>query len=155
MPDGRWHRIGDLSNGANQGIIIHALELCAGIDDTKPAELKIIPRVPSPLKGLEVTNFAVLIPNGQELAKAKINYSYDKKKCLFSLNSDRPLPNLAVRMGPYDQKTAAKYAENLNKPQDATVRTEASGNANGQTAWWIWIEGMTNIDKLDLDVKNL
>jgi len=155
MPDGRWHRIGDLSNGANQGIILHALELCAGIDDTKPAELKIIPRVPNPLKGLEVTNFAVLIPNGQELAKAKINYSYDKKKCLFSLNSDRPLPNLAVRMGPYNQKTAAKYAENMNKPQDATVRTEASGNANGQTAWWIWIEGMTNINKLDLDVKNL
>ena len=32
LPDGSWHRIGDLSNGANQGITLHALELCAGID---------------------------------------------------------------------------------------------------------------------------
>jgi len=150
MPDGRWYRIGDLTNGANQGPAMHALEICAGIDDTKPDELKIIPRVPNPLKGLEVTNFAVLIPDGQELAKAKINYSYDKKKCLFTLDSDRALPNLAVRMGPYDQKTAAKYAENLNKPQNAKVRTEASGNANGQTAWWIWIEGIKNVNQIQL-----
>jgi hypothetical protein len=33
LPDGRWYRIGDLSNGANQGPAMHALELCAGVDE--------------------------------------------------------------------------------------------------------------------------
>ena len=152
MPDGRWYRIGDLTNGANQGPAMHALELCAGIDDTKPNELKIIPRAPAPLKGLDVTNFPVLIPDGPQLATAKINYSYDKKSGRFELKSDRKLPNLAVRIGPYDEKTANNYAKKLNKPQDATVRVEASGSANGQTAWWIWIEGMKGVDKIKLGV---
>ena len=53
LPDGSWYKIGDLGNGANQGIATHALELCAGIDDTKPEDFKIIPRVPLPLSGIE------------------------------------------------------------------------------------------------------
>ena len=150
MPDGRWYRIGDLTNGANQGPAMHALELCAGIDDTKPDELKIIPRVPDPLEGIEVTNFPVLIPDGKQLAKAKINYRYDKKSGRFNLESDRTLPNLAVRIGPYNQKTANSFAEKLKKPQTAKVRVEASGNASGQVAWWIWIEGIKNMDSFSI-----
>jgi len=63
--DESWYRISDLGNGANQGIALHALELCAGIDDTNPKDLKIIPRVPAPLSGLEITDFPVLIPNSR------------------------------------------------------------------------------------------
>ena len=40
LPDGSWYRISDLGNGANQGIAMHAIELCAGIDDTNPNDLK-------------------------------------------------------------------------------------------------------------------
>ncbi len=65
LPNGSWYKIGDLGNGANQGIATHALELCAGIDDTKPEDLKIIPRVPAPLSGIEITDFPVLIPNSR------------------------------------------------------------------------------------------
>jgi len=132
-----------------QGIILHALELCGGIDDTKPQELKIIPRVPAPLEGIEVTNFAVLIPDGNKLAKAKINYTFNKKSGRFTLESNRMLPNLAVRIGPYDQTSAHDHAEDLDKPQGATIRVEASGNVSGQTAWWIWIEGMQKIDTIN------
>jgi len=150
LPNGRWHRIGDLGNGANQGIVLHAIELCAGIDDTKPSQLKIIPRVPAPLEGIEVTNFPVLVPNGKKLTRARINYSYDKKSGSFELTSDRKLPNLAIRIGPYDQNTANDYAEKLNKSQKAAIRVEASGNVYAQTAWWIWIEEMKNVDAVKL-----
>ena len=150
LPNGKWHRIGDLGNGANQGIILHALELCAGIDDTQPQELKILPRVPNPLEGIEVTNFPVLIPDGDRFIRARIDYCYDKKSGRFDLRSDRPLPNLAVRLGPFGQKKAHDYAAGLNKPKEATVRVEASGSDDGQVAWWVWIEGMNHVNSFKL-----
>jgi len=99
-----------------------------------------------------VTNFAVIVPDGDQLAKAKINYNYNRKSGRFDLKSDRVLPNLAVRIGPYTQKTAEKYAEKLSKPCGATVRVEASGNADGQAAWWVWVENMKDIETLKLSM---
>lgn len=61
LPDGSWYRINDLSNGANQGPAMHALEACAGVDDTNPDHIKIMPRIPEPLKGIEVDNFFVML----------------------------------------------------------------------------------------------
>ncbi len=150
MPSGRWHRIGDLSNGANQGIALHALETCAGIDDTKPGELKILPRVPEPLTGLEITDFPVLIPNGKGLARAKVAYTYDRKTGAFRLRSDRVLPNLALRLGPFDGPSATRFAAGATRPKESTVRVETSGMHDGQPAWWVWIEGLRAVDELEI-----
>jgi len=150
LPTGRWYRIGDLSNGANQGITLHVLETCAGIDDTKPAELKILPRVPDPLTGVEVTDFPVLIPDGDSLACAKVTYTYDRKTGAFALRSDRPLPSLAVRLGPLDRTAAQRLAEQAVRPSGARVRVEASGRYDGCPAWWVWFEDMKAVATLHL-----
>ena len=148
LPNGRWHRIGDLSNGANQGITLHALELCAGIDDTKPAELKIMPRVPDPLTGLEIENFFTLIPDGNNgLKRARINYSYDKNTSKFELTSDIELPNISVRIGPFS-KAKAKEVSMISK--DFTTRIESSGFYNQKEAWWVWFEEFSNVSEISL-----
>lgn len=152
MPDGRWHRINDLSNGANQGPALHALEVCAGVDDTNPNELKIMPRVPAPLNGIEVENYFTLIASGGGLDTARIYYHY-KYDAVFTLTSDKPLPTLSLRVGPYAQERAEFLVERLDFPVGSTQRIERSGHADGQDAWWIWIEGMTEVDEVFIKLK--
>ena len=192
LPDGSWYKIGDLGNGANQGIATHALELCAGIDDTNPKDLKIIPRVPAPLTGIIVSNFPVLIPTDYGLrvtdhgeispllsdipstpsgkgvdakrpgdspplkgvadrsgdvtfTRAKIKYSYNKNPLSFKLTSDKILPTLSVRLGPFTRTEAEKIIKKIKTPKDAKKRIDKSGHYKKQDAYWICIEGMRNI----------
>jgi hypothetical protein len=153
LPDGSWYRISDLGNGANQGIALHALELCAGIDDTHPATLKILPRVPAPLTGITVSNFPMLIPRPRgdaALARAMLDYSYTRFPPRFALTSSIALPTLAVRFGPYTQNEATNVAAQLVVPPNATVRQDLSGTYAGGTAVWFWVEGLTNVTTVTL-----
>jgi len=155
LPDGSWYKIGDLGNGANQGIATHALELCAGIDDTNPQDLKIIPRVPAPLSGIEVTGFPVLVPadpssGGMSLTRARINHSYTVNPLGFELESDKVLPSLSVRLGPFTRAEAKKYLETLKVPKGAGKRIDQSGKYKKNAAYWIWVEGMKNIKVLNI-----
>lgn len=155
LPDGSWHRIGDLTNGANQGPAMHAIEMCAGVDDTRPADLKLMPRVPDPLTGIYVQNFQMLIPSNQPgfgLTSSKINYSFVKNESL-RLTSSIPLPKLSIRVGPYaDQKDAQKVMELLKEtqiPDTAKARIESLGTYQQKDAWWVWVEDLENVDILE------
>ncbi|RLB61220.1 MAG: hypothetical protein DRH08_14250, partial [Deltaproteobacteria bacterium] len=155
LPDGSWYKIGDLGNGANQGIATHALELCAGIDDTNPEDFKIIPRVPAPLSGLEVTGFPVLVPispihGGRSLTRAKINYAYNLNPLGFTLESDKSLPTLSVRLGPFTKAEAEECLEEMEVSVKAKKRIDISGKYKNAAAYWVWVEGMSNIKHLDL-----
>ena len=110
LPDGSWHRIGDLSNGANQGPPLHAMEICAGVDDTKPNDLRLLARVPDPLTGTEVEDLKVLAPEGGALTGAKIVYVNDRKAGTLRLQSDKPLPNVWLRLGPSGEAKARRVA---------------------------------------------
>ena len=150
LPDGSWHRIGDLSNGANQGPPLHAMEICAGIDDTKPNDLRLLPRVPDPLTGIEVEDFMVLVPDGAGLTRAKVSYRYDRKAATLRLKSDLPLPTLAVRLGPFSEAEARRVAQAVRLPAGATPRVESSGTHRAKPAWWVWGENLKEVSALDL-----
>jgi len=151
LPDGSWYRIGDLTNGANQGPAMHALEICAGVDDTKPGNLKILPRVCGPVTAIEVENFFVLVPKDKVLTRARVDYSYDGKTNKFSLKSDIVLPTLSVRVGPFSHADALKFSKKAKVSQDANIRVEASGTYNSQTAWWVWAEGMKDVKAVTIE----
>ncbi|MEN8203672.1 MAG: hypothetical protein ABFS28_13835 [Bacteroidota bacterium] len=152
MEDGRWHRIADLSNGANQGPSMHALELCAGVDDTHPDDLKILPRAPLPLTGIEVDNFFVVIPDGESgYKRARVNYHFDRTTMSFELESDLILPTLSVRIGPFETEEAANdFLSTAKTPENATLRLVSSGKYKDASAWWLWVEGMKNINRLSI-----
>jgi len=139
-----------LAAGANQGIAMHALELCAGIDDTNPENLKILPRAPKPLSGLEIKDFPAIIPN----SRTKINYSFNLNPLSFKLKSKKSLPALSVRLGPFTKNEAENYAKKIEIPKDAKTIIDTSGHYNNKTAYWIWIVGMKNLKSVDLFLKN-
>ncbi len=93
LPDSSWYRIGDLTNGANQGPCIHAIELCAGLDDIDPLHIKILPRIPSPLTAIEVKNLYAMIPSKNGLQKISINYSFKKNEYFHLQASNSPYPS--------------------------------------------------------------
>jgi len=148
LPDGRWHRIGDLANGANMGPSMHALEVCAGVDDTNPNALKIMPRVSDPVTGIEVENHPVLVPSKQGLETRRMAYSYDGESGEFVFESDKKLPNLSVRLGPFKSEKASRKYENIVLPKGATKRMETSGTWKNEDAWWVWVENMKDVKKV-------
>lgn len=149
LEDGRWYRIGDLSNGANEGPPMHAIEICAGIDDTKPANLKILPRVPEPLTGIEVEDHFTLVPEGDGLTRARVGYTYTRGGA-FELKSDLPLPNLSVRLGPFTEGDAKQAEAKLALPAGVKTRRVTSGSYHEADAWWVWVEGLTDVTELTL-----
>jgi hypothetical protein len=150
LPDGRWYRIGDLSNGANQGPAMHALETCAGIDDTDPRHIRILPRAPEPLSGLEVENFLTLTPEREGLGMARVTYRFQRPG-IFTLRSDRPLPRLSVRLGPFpDRESARRALEQGVFPAGSARRLTTSGTYRGSEAVWLWVEEMQEIRELDI-----
>lgn len=152
LPDGSWYRIGDLSNGANQGPAMHALALCAGVDDTNPRDLKILPRAPEPLTGIEISNFFALVPDGDGLRKARLEYRFIRPG-VFSLKSDVTLPTLSVRLGPFDEASARRAAEIGKYPPDSSVRVDRSGKFRKSDAWWVWIDGMGGVSSVEIDLR--
>jgi hypothetical protein len=152
LPTGQWYRLGDLSNGANQGPPLHALEVCAGVDDTSPEALKILPRVPDPLTGIEIKNHYTLVKHAQGLERVRLNYRYDRDG-VFKLTANQSLPTLAVRLGPFTKDEAQAAHDRLEAPQCSTLRLETSGSYHEGPAWWLWVEGLTNVTNLKLDFR--
>jgi hypothetical protein len=149
LPDGRWFRIGDLSNGANQGPPLHAIEICAGVDDTVPEDLKVMPRVPEPLEGIEVSNHFTLVPEADGLTRARVSYRYERGGA-FELTSDTPLPRLSVRLGPFGKEQAEARAVSGDLPDGVSARLQRSGTWRGDPAWWVWLEDFAGVTSLSL-----
>ncbi len=152
LPDGSWHRINDLSNGANQGPAMHALEACAGVDDTDPGHLKIMPRLPDPINGIEVENHFALIPADNGLEKARVTYQFEKNG-RFSLESDHTIPLLSIRLGPYSDKEKVKKVKEQLSAEGLKCRTTTSGTYMDQDARWIWVEDLRNVTELNMNLK--
>ena len=152
LPDGSWHRINDLSNGANQGPVMHAIELCAGVDDTDPFHVKILPRIPEPLTGIEVMNHTMLVNVDGELVKAKVDYEYTKDLS-FNLKSSRSIPFLSLRFGPYESAELCKTLTEKLKAQGFNATTVTSGTYKGTEAKWVWIKGERNINEITVNLR--
>ncbi len=150
LPDGSWHRINDLSNGANQGPVMHAIEASAGVDDTNPDHIRIMPRVPDPLEGIDVSNHMVLLPDGVGFKKARVDFRFEKGG-VFSMNSSDPIPLLSIRLGPLSDKSMAEESMKLISAEGPKCRLESSGVFKGDTAWWIWVEDLENTDQITIN----
>jgi hypothetical protein len=129
-----WYRIGDLTNGANQGPPMHALEMVVGVDDARPDQPRILPRVPVQLRSLIVSDFPMLIADGSRTQRARINYEYERGQ-LFRFTSDRPIPLLQVRLGPWK---AAEPGVTIGGAGVVT-RWVTSGVDSGEPAHWLWL----------------
>jgi hypothetical protein len=152
LPDGSWHRINDLSNGANQGPAMHALEACAGVDDTDPSHIRIMPRLPDPVEGIKVENHFVLVPGSDGLQKARVSYRYEKGGS-FSLKSDTDIPVLSVRLGPYESREEINGLKETLRGIGLDGRIVSSGTFRGHAAWWLWVDATGTVREWDISLK--
>lgn len=150
LPDGSWHRIGDLTNGANAGPSSHALLFSAGVDDTRPDRIRILPRVLDPMTGLSVENLQTVVAGG---GVARVAYDYQLGEH-FELSSDLALPGLEVRLGPFASQADAEAAIASGLPAGATTRPARSGTWRGADAWWLWVEGLGDRSELRLELAS-
>lgn len=153
LPDGSWHRIGDLGNGANAGPPIQAMLFAAGVDDTRPGRIRVLPRVLDPMDGMTLGNLQTVVADGAGgLAVARVGYDYRLGQH-FRLSSDLPLPGLEVRLGPFASESEAASAIAGGLPAGATTRPVQSGIWRGGDAWWLWVEGLGDRAALELDLS--
>ncbi|OHB43063.1 MAG: hypothetical protein A2Y13_00475 [Planctomycetes bacterium GWC2_45_44] len=150
LPDGRWHRIGDLSNGANQGNVIHAIEICVGVDDTDTNELKIMPRVVQSIQDINVANYKAVIKKSGKFTVIRLSYTYDRDRVEFKFRCSEEVPLMSVRLGPFSESRAHEIERILQEKHYHKIRLDQSGTFDGQPAWWIWLEKMENISEVSV-----
>lgn len=150
LPDGSWHRINDLSNGANQGPVMHAIEASAGVDDTNPKSIKIMPRIPETLEGISVKNHTVLIPEKNKLVKAKVDFKYVKNEG-FNFSSNKVIPNFSLRIGPYNKEEECVSLVEKLKNQGYSAEISTSGRFKQDDAKWIWINNLENFKNVSIN----
>jgi hypothetical protein len=58
-----------------------------------------------------------------------------------------------VRFGPFtDDETARRTLGNSSFPVGSAQRIEASGHFEGQSAWWMWVEGLRNVKEIKISL---
>ena len=136
-PTGRfWHRTGDLGNGVQQAEIVKALRVVIGIDDSSPKTLKLCPRMPYGWTSIRVGRFPLATGAHISYMLKRVAGGYR-----FYVTSDKPLPAVRIRLGPF--KTMPK----LTSP-GRTAKAQRSGDS-----WWAGVDLPAGMTKLSLGAR--
>ena len=100
-----WARGGDLGNGFQMGEVLLACHILLGIDDYDANTLKLMPRLPIGWTGVSIRNWPVRVASSarSEMAMLSMELTRDKdcKKCDLKISVDKPIDNVAIRLGPF------------------------------------------------------
>lgn len=99
-----WRRWGDLGNLYQTCDVVHTIHLILGIDDIQPRQLKLMPRITEDIKYLKIDKWPTRITSGNQSVLTNIDVEMDinrqTKTIKYNLNSDDPVDNGKVRLGP-------------------------------------------------------
>ena len=131
-----WCRGGDLGNGFQMAGVLMACHILLGIDDFDANTLKLIPRMPLGWTGVSVHKWPVrVLSSGRSemvMLSMELTRDSDCKKCDFNVSADKPIDNLAIRLGPFPISEKGIKAENNGEYAVATLFE--SGDSK-----WAWI----------------
>ena len=96
----KWHKLGDLGNAVQQASIMKCIRMLAGIDDTVPEVLQLIPRLPFGWDAIYVTDYPVAIPDGEmtKIVRVDFTYTLTKQGCRMELHAESPIPLVKCRL---------------------------------------------------------
>jgi len=134
----KWSRGGDLGNGFQMGEVLLVCHILLGIDDYAAGTLKLMPRLPVGWTGVSVRNWPVRVLSIEksQMAMLSMELTRDKncKRCDFYISADKPIDDLAIRLGPYPI-SATDLTVEMN-----SVHAEARLFESGDSKWtWIRI----------------
>lgn len=126
-----WHRTGDLGNGVQEGEIVKALRLVIGLDDNRPERLRVMPRMPYGWSEIRVEGMPAMVPTvaGWEVARLAYVLSRNAGGMRLELRSDRPLPEMTIRLGPF--AASPRMADGYLNGQAVRATWAKSGDS-----WW-------------------
>jgi len=131
-----WARGGDLGNGFQMGEVLLACHILLGIDDYDESTLKLMPRLPIGWTGVSIRNWPVRIASSSksEMAMLSMELTRDKdgKKCDLKISVDKPVDNVAIRLGPFPLATQQLAIKNNKKNANAILFE--SGDSK-----WAWV----------------
>jgi hypothetical protein len=131
-----WARRGDLGNGFQMGEVLLACQILLGIDDYDANTLKLMPRLPIGWTGVSVHNWPVRVSSSSrsEMAMLSMELTRDSnyKKCDFNLYADKPVDDLAIRLGPFPISAKQLNVE-INR-ENASATLFESGDSK-----WAWV----------------
>lgn len=124
---------GDEGNLVQEAEIVKVFSLVAGVDDSQPDRLTIMPRIPWEWNSISVEELPFTTPDGT-LGKVTYKMTHDRSRriCRFVLQSSIPLQRLDVRVGPFPP-----YLENLSGDLRQNYEVEQKENST-----WIWLRGL-------------
>jgi len=132
-----WARRGDLGNGFQAAEVLIACHILLGIDDYDTNTLKLMPRLPIGWTGVSVHKWPVRVSssNRSEMAVLSMELTRDNdcKKCDFNLYADKPVDDLAIRLGPFPISAKQLTVENNRENVSATLFE--SGDSK-----WAWVQ---------------
>ncbi len=131
-----WARRGDLGNGFQMGEVLLTCQILLGIDDYDANTLKLIPRLPIGWTGVRVHKWPVRVSSlsRSEMAMLSMEVTRDKggKKCGFKISVNKPVDNVAIRVGPFPISSTQLTVRNNHENASATLFV--SGDSK-----WAWL----------------
>ncbi|MGB9877131.1 MAG: hypothetical protein ACPLPS_05115 [bacterium] len=127
-----WHRTGDLGNGVQEAEIVKTLRIVIGIDNPKPGNLRLIPRIPYGWNRMEIKDYPVWLEGG---VKTGLEYRLvrEGKGMEMEIKADKQLPSIEIRIGPFSEKPS--QGEGNADGKRLRGKLEKSGDS-----WWIWFK---------------
>ncbi len=110
-----WARRGDLGNGFQAGEVLIACQILLGIDDYDANTLEPTPRLPIGWTWVRVHKWPVRVSSlsRSEMVMLSMELTRDKgcNKCDFKVSVDKPVDNVAIRVGPFPIFNHATYRQ--------------------------------------------
>ncbi|MGI8905012.1 MAG: hypothetical protein ACR2IE_00785 [Candidatus Sumerlaeaceae bacterium] len=128
-----WRRWGDLGNLFQLTDTIYTMNTMAGIDDTDPDVLKLLPRLPRTWTGITIRDYPVQARSAGKLQRipfqARVSMNPDGTSATLVAKADSQLDNCLVRIGPFSSR-----ADNLNATLDG-IPVSIKGIRSGDSLW--------------------
>ncbi len=122
--------------GIDEGLFVtRVFRVMMGVDDTRPEETVLLPRLPEGFSGIRVSDHPVVTVADGRTARASVSYSYRKSAggAELTVSATAPIAHLRARLGPFGKAgRAARVTVNGAEREEAFVR---SGEA-----WWVWVD---------------
>lgn len=93
---------GDEGNLVQETEIVKALSLCAGVDDSIPGKLRLMPRLPWTWNSITAEHFPYVEQNGNVIElNFTLRHDRPARKSYFDLTASQEIKNCDIRIGPF------------------------------------------------------
>lgn len=129
--------------GIDEGLFVtRVFRVMMGVDDLKPEDTALMPRLPGDYSDLRVRRHPALTRRDEQPLVTRISYRYhtDAQGCSVQLWARDPIAHLRVRLGPFEAATTDAVMHVNGSPRQAVFTP--SGDS-----WWVWVDLGHNVKR--------